>query len=491
MGGVMRYWGLAVVCLGLFGSTTLTQAQAPASSAASSLDADFRRADSLQHGFGGVTRDVAAAVRLYRQTADAGHVGAMNALGKLLLDGDQKAQIAKDHRLALQYFRRAADRGHWEATRYVAVFTGAGLAGIRQDFDAASRMLDAADRKFPDTAGQRFRFSRTIADHTSQGTMVERTSAAMWRLMAIEQASQFGPGTLGSTSMGGEINLLTFRLTQNYPDHFDELVVLFPDMFRIFSKIAERPDIRNNPRDSTSRDVHFLLHHFYLNGLGGAPRDPARGVNYLRLAADNGHGTSSHLLAQYHIDAKHGLTRNVPEILRLLNRAIAQGNRQADYTLGRYHHDGWGKTTRGDRSLAFQHFQRAAEINMPEALEWTGTYLYEGLYGTPRDERRAISYYRRAADRGRALPAMAVGLAYGQGTHGLSRNRTAACNHFSKSIQQQHPLIGHAYYLLGTCYEAGEGVGRDLNEARRLYRRAIGTGSPHPNAERALARLGG
>jgi large subunit ribosomal protein L7/L12 len=73
---------------------------------------------------------------------------------------------------------------------------------------------------------------------------------------------------------------------------------------------------------------------------------------------------------------------------------------------------------------------------------------------------------------------------YYYGRNGKSKDRKKAVEHFRIAVE-----AGHAYsqYSLGWCYEKGQGVEQDAQEAEKLYRKAAEQGEEH--AIKRLATL--
>ena len=69
---------------------------------------------------------------------------------------------------------------------------------------------------------------------------------------------------------------------------------------------------------------------------------------------------------------------------------------------------------------------------------------------------------------------------------GVEQNTAEAVKWFRKSAKQK---CAEAYYQLGICYENGEGVVRDLNEAEAWYQKALDDPSFATMSKIALDRI--
>jgi TPR repeat protein len=117
------------------------------------------------------------------------------------------------------------------------------------------------------------------------------------------------------------------------------------------------------------------------------------------------------------------------------------------------------------------HLQRVADAGNAHLMYVMGR-LYASGNGVPRDEERAVSWYRRSADAGdaSAMTALAVALLDGRGApidnqEGLRKLKIAAANN---NIE--------AMYRLARLLEQGKIVDRDPVEAARLFKQAAEAG---------------
>lgn len=107
----------------------------------------------------------------------------------------------------------------------------------------------------------------------------------------------------------------------------------------------------------------------------------------------------------------------------------------------------------------------------PSASEIQQTYdRAEALWygrGVKENQVEAVRLYRIAAEAGHPGAQASLGLAYDLGKGGVAKSDQEALVWYRKSVKQKDRL---GQYLLGTMYEDGQGVNKDLNEALRLYR---------------------
>jgi TPR repeat protein len=88
-------------------------------------------------------KDIAEALHWYKMAVEQSEPGAMNALGVLYLQG---RDVPKDEAAAVQLFRRSADAGWFMADYNLALCYLQGLGGLPRDSAQAARLLELAKR---------------------------------------------------------------------------------------------------------------------------------------------------------------------------------------------------------------------------------------------------------------------------------------------------------------------------------------------------------
>ena len=107
------------------------------------------------------------------------------------------------------------------------------------------------------------------------------------------------------------------------------------------------------------------------------------------------------------------------------------------------------------------------------------------LYGQ-QEFARSTELLRQAAELGNAWAQLYYGERLLNGFY-AAPNPAEAVKWLRKSAKQKCP---EAYCQLGICYENGEGVDRDLDEAASWYRKALADPGSAYNAQAALDRIG-
>lgn len=116
----------------------------------------------------------------------------------------------------------------------------------------------------------------------------------------------------------------------------------------------------------------------------------------------------------------------------------------------------------------------AANRGDPDAQNQLGLKYAQGD-GLPRDDVKAVEWYRKSATQGFAKAETNLGDMYFYGRGGLDQNYVQALSWYLKASQQDFP---DAQYRLAYMYEKGIGTNRDLSRAVELYRSAADHGYP-------------
>jgi hypothetical protein len=126
-------------------------------------------------------------------------------------------------------------------------------------------------------------------------------------------------------------------------------------------------------------------------------------------------------------------------------------------------------------------FKRGAELGNVESMYSLAYVSHNDGCGVKVNKKKATQLYRMAADRGHVRAQYNLScMLYDEGPS----NDQESFRYCKLAADSGFPEAEHA---LGICYEDGEGVDLDLDEARRWYARAAAKG--HEKAASALAKL--
>lgn len=123
-----------------------------------------------------------------------------------------------------------------------------------------------------------------------------------------------------------------------------------------------------------------------------------------------------------------------------------------------------------------------ADRDNPTLLHNLGLLCSNGTV-VPKDDKKAVEYFRKAAERGEPCAQCSLGLMVQTGRGVDSPDPELAFSWFRKSAAQDHP---EAQYRLALCYENGQGTSKNLQRAYDFYEKAAKQG--HSLASQALQR---
>ncbi len=143
----------------------------------------------------------------------------------------------------------------------------------------------------------------------------------------------------------------------------------------------------------------------------------------------------------------------------------AAKNPLAQFTLGLFHREGWGRPA--DAVAACRYFEQAAQGNIPAAQQFFGDCLARGT-GRGADGNAAVSWYRKAAARGIAYALCSAGSLYIEGRV-VDKDVGRGLELCTEAAQAESPP---AMLRLADYYREGTDVPQDLAAARHWYRLA-------------------
>jgi tetratricopeptide (TPR) repeat protein len=132
------------------------------------------------------------------------------------------------------------------------------------------------------------------------------------------------------------------------------------------------------------------------NGQGGSP-DFAEARNWYEKAATLKHPEAMTRLGVFYWDGK-GMAKNLVEARKWFDQAAALNNPAAMMNLGLLYSTNGGEAGK-DYLQARSWFEKAAALNHAGAMYQLG-FLYENGQSVPRNRETALTWYRKAAERG-------------------------------------------------------------------------------------------
>ncbi len=154
------------------------------------------------------------------------------------------------------------------------------------------------------------------------------------------------------------------------------------------------------------------------------------------------------------------------EAYRWFSMAAAQGNVAAHHFLAIILAKGT-KTMKADAEAAFTHWKFAADDKIPDAMHVVG-------HAWVRDAnhvQEGISYLAHAAEAGVGDAACELGYLYASGSELIAQDESKALHWFSRAAGLGD---ARALYVMGCCYQSGEGVAKDVDKALASFRLSAG-----------------
>ena len=161
-------------------------------------------------------------------------------------------------------------------------------------------------------------------------------------------------------------------------------------------------------------------------------------------------------------DMQERISRNEPIANILYTYAALQGDKEAQYKLGKCYYEGSMEVKKNDK-IAKSWLEKAVNQGHIDACYYMGMLFYQ------KDEEEAIEYFSRAYSNNDAQ--YMLGYCYELGKCGVRENVETARKHYEKARNGvEHGADAHL--RLGLLYESGKGGPKDLGKAIALYQEA-------------------
>ena len=223
------------------------------------------------------------------------------------------------------------------------------------------------------------------------------------------------------------------------------------------------------------RDACYQLGSLYRIG-GSIPADMEVSFHWTKISADGGHVKACRYAGVMNRSGT-GTCRDFEEALKYLkaaadpseDRSGSRGDPEAMFELAVMYES--GQSGNIDYSEARYWYQKAASIiDHADAYIHLGK-LYEEGKGGPISYEEALQCYKNAAMQGRVTGK------YNQGRmleHFPSPENATKAVELYQEVLQKDPFHTGAQFLLGTHYQRGTGIAKDLQKAEQIYRDTAG-----------------
>ena len=172
-------------------------------------------------------------------------------------------------------------------------------------------------------------------------------------------------------------------------------------------------------------------------------------------------------------------------VINLYKESIKNGSTISMYNLGYYFDNGYN--VKRDYMVAYDYYRMAAEQNHTNAQAELG-WMYEKGNGVSQDYYKSAYWYDLAAKNNHLVAMINLGNHYMNG-NGVECNKEKGFSLYMKAyaLRKNDESVSTLLYLIANCYEFGNGVSKDCQEALRWYERARDAGDP--DAQLCIDRL--
>jgi TPR repeat protein len=364
--------------------------------------------------------------------AKDGDIGAQVRLGDMYYAGDG---VKKNDKLAVKWFRLAADKNYSEALYKLGFMYENGF-GVTKNIDAAMDFYNKA-------AGQ----GHNEAQFALGNIWLQRED--------LEQAKRWfdqarASSHLIASSKSSEIE--SQNLKDPYHKESDYLITMAQGNPEAMYKLGEKyQEARVRAGDAVPDYDTAMYWYTAASNRGYLPalmrianiyeagelliaRDYKKAFSWYEKAA-KANSIPAQLKTAAMYKAGQGVAKNLQMAASWYQRAAAQGSPEAAFNLGVMFENGAGVGR--NYQTAFNWYKTASDKGHPKAKFNLG-HLYQIGLGVPQSYAEAFRYYKEAADYGDITAQYEVGKIYKEGLHGVERNDIQAVKYLSLAADRGH-----------------------------------------------------
>lgn len=489
----------------------------------------------------GVEKDLKKGIAFMRAAAEKGDAVSQYNLGKLYESGAGEF-VEKDKKKALEWLKKSADNDYPAAQRVVGEYY---LLGdyTPKDVDAAIKYFEKATKAGDDLAkvnlGVFYLKGTGVEKDTEKGLAMLKEivskpyvpsksprASAYYHLTEegrdLVNVDDYCADALASCDLGllyktgdsvEQDHKLALKYFRRAAKSGHALAYLNIGLLLLLSD-----DVKGDPKealamiekaaDSGLDRAKYVLYMIYRDG-EGVEKDPEKALVWLKKAADSGFDKAVFNLAYSYYQGE-GAPKDLEKARAYFEKSAKLGNDAGKTTLGIFYLRGWGGDKRIDdgiallkevadrpfvksekpmqREIAFKDGEKLIKYKVSDftpdsRAAFTLGMLYKDDTIAPSDEKQAIKYFSRAAQRGDSLAMAELSTFYRKG-QGTEKDLTKMLDLTTRAAEGG---VNFAQFNLGLCYEEGLGTEKDLDKARSWYKKALDNG--YERASVALARL--
>lgn len=461
----------------------------------------------LLRGHDSVKQDVTEAVKWIQEAADKHHHAEAQALlGNMHAKGEG---VQQSHKLAFQYFQKAADQKEPSGIQMLAKCYLLGQ-GVRQNDAQALHWLQEGDKlgcsfaqvnlghvyakgygvKVDDKEANRYyRKSAEQGNVTAQVELAknylhgagfdkpDHQQAFHWFEKAALAGNALGQYYLGYAYANGQgigqsdsKAFHWFMQAAQQGDADAEVKV----SYAFLHGTGTKPDLQQAILWLEKAKAQNCPASFYLEGLmyraGNAlvKQDEAKALKCFEQAAKLGYVEAQKLMGLSYLSGE-GVAQNMKTAQYWLEKAADAEDPQAEFMMGLLLDD-----DQKDSPAAFKWYEKSAKHGVVEAQLRVALSYLNG-FDVERDVDRAFYWYNEAAKQGAREGVFHLGVMYSRGI-GCTKNDKQAVIYLQQAADKGH---GEAQACLAYHYEHGEGVEVNLPLAIFWYEKAAENGNEH------------
>jgi TPR repeat protein len=264
-------------------------------------------------------------------------------------------------------------------------------------------------------------------------------------------------------------------------------------------RVKEAVKLIQEAEAADNKVARRLLANLHLAGAGGIEKSVDKAKALLEKGSAEGDGESTLGLSQLYAAGVPGLPKDEQKSLDYLIQATKQNNAVAMSTYAARLFDGDPATkdskqlVKKDPAAAITMFENAAATGFAAANRLLGSIYENGLGGQPKDLKKAVEYYTKAANANDPQALFRLGNFFESGLKNSDdENAEAIVVQNAKSALDLYRLAAQngsaeAFYNVGVYYETGTVVDKDPTKAFTFHLRAANSGLPQ--AQHRLAGL--
>lgn len=446
----------------------------------------------------GTTKDVKLAVEWYRKAAEQGNEKAQIALARMYEDG---RGVAENKHEAIKWYKKAAEQGDCFAQYSLGFFYEFGDGVPKDESEAVKWYRKAAEQG--DSAAQ-----LCLGEMYENGECVvsDYKEAAKWYRLAADQAEPDGCWHLGQMyeyGLGVDEDLkeaekwyrkavelgCDYAMTELESMEQAKAQMLLEEAKKAFEEGRWGDGIAAAMKTDLS-DASLLEWLGYCHRYGkGVAVDYDKAFKWYLKSAENGNRDGQYHVAEMFEDGQ-GVKEDEAKAFYWYKKSAGNGCVQAQCELGSCYEN--GKGTEKNLAEAFKWYLKAAE-NGDAHGQCCVAKMFEDGQGVTKDEAKAFYWYKKAAENGNGWGQHEVGCCYECGK-GTEKNLSEALKWYLRSAEDELELaiseVIHSYELgrkVGHMYEFGLGTEKNLSKAYYWYKKAADIGDE--DAKKCLERM--